>query len=83
MHHYQEQRWRFDKRVPLALLFMVVAQLVTLVAWATYLEARVSALESGSNDARQVVERLGRLEERIDAVRGDIALLRQALDRRR
>ncbi|MBV8939398.1 MAG: hypothetical protein JO089_06125 [Alphaproteobacteria bacterium] len=68
--------------LPPTLLCAAGAQLITAVIWATALDARVGVLESVRADARGVPEKLARLEERVDAIRQDVAFIRRALERK-
>lgn len=73
--------WRLERRVPLALLAALLLQLLTLVAWATWLEARVDRVEHGLNAVSGAGEKFARIEERLEGVRGEIVLLRRALEK--
>lgn len=75
------KRWFLEKRITLPLLITLAVQFVSIVMWATYLDARVTALESAHGDAKGVSVQLGRLEERVEAVRGELVIIRQHLDR--
>lgn len=66
------QGWQLERRIPLTLVFALVMQGAGLVIWGTYLQARVDALA-----AADVVPRLVRIEERLDAVRDELKLLRE------
>lgn len=79
---HQIYRWQIDRRVSFAFLLSLLIQLLTLVIWATYLEARVGSLELSHGRDIAVPERLARLEERVEAVRQDVAFIRREMERK-
>ena len=74
-------RMRLDRRISYSLLLSILLQFIALIARADYLEARVSTLETARAGTLGVPERLARLEERVEAVRQDVAYIRHALER--
>lgn len=75
--------WRLERKIPVTLVLAALAQLVALVAWATWLEARVTAMETGAHDLRGLSASFARLEERIEGVRQEISLLRREVERKK
>lgn len=73
--------WHIDRRIPLAVVGMLMMQIAALVVWATQLEARVTGLETAGGDMRRVAERLARLEERMEAVRSDTSDIKRHLEK--
>src|SRR5579885_764923 len=73
--------WRLERKIPLTLFSALVGQCVGLIVWGTYLEARLEAVEHAQAEQAGLNEKFARLEERIDALRGDIAQMRRQLDR--
>lgn len=76
----EPNRWRLDRRIPLAVIIVMALQVVAALMWATQLDARVVTLEHMNPDSRTIGETLARLEERLDAMRGDIGDLRSRLE---
>lgn len=72
-------RWRLDRRISLTLIFSLFLQFLTLIVWATCLEARVGTLETRQADMHGLPERLARLEERVKAIGEDTSFIRQRL----
>lgn len=68
--------WRIDKRIPISALIMVIVQMVMLISWASYLEARVSNNESAVVNLSNMNEKLARIEERVDGIREELKLMR-------
>jgi len=75
------RRWQIDRRIPLAIIAALLSQVAAMLIWATQLEARVMTLEGGMRDLRQISERLGRMEERMEGLEDDLTAIRQQLDR--
>lgn len=93
MSEQQQNQWHLDKRVPIALILSMAGQ-VAVVAWGAAimfkdiesnrtavqaLDGRVSVLDR--NASTQAVQ-LGRIEESIRGMRGDISRLLNILERR-
>ena len=78
----QPEGWRLERRVPLTLIAALLVQLATLVAWAAWLEARVSAMERAAEETQALDARVARLEGRVDAVRTDVMFIRRRLENR-
>ena len=74
-------RWRFDRRIPVALVFSIVLQLASGLIWATQLYARVGQLEESHVDDAALNEKFARLEERLDFMKQNIVSVRGQLDR--
>lgn len=90
----QQQAWHLDKRVPIALIFALLAQTGGIVWWASGLSSRVDvnsrdiARQSGEvailrNAAQAQAIQLGRIEEQIAGMRGDINRMIAAFERQR
>jgi hypothetical protein len=68
--------WRLERRIPLTFILAAAAQVLALIIWAVWLEARVAALEVEQPTLRNLSERFARIEERMDAVREELVRLR-------
>lgn len=77
----QQPGWRLERKIPLTLFCALIGQCVGLVIWATHLEARLEAVERAEGEQTGLNEKFARLEERIDALRGDVGQLRRQIDR--
>ena len=85
--------WHLDKRVPLALMFGLLMQAGVFGWWAAAIDGRVAVTERDINRverqiqvmttaAQQQAVQLGRIEENLSALRGDIARMVRALESR-
>lgn len=74
------ERWRIDKRVPAILMLTLLMQVGGGLVWAAQLNARVAAMEQYAMNGAALNEKFARLEERMDNVRQDLALMRRQLD---
>lgn len=77
-----DNHWRLDRRVPLAVILAMILQAVAALVWATKLDARVAVLEETRVENRMVSAQVARVEERIEALRGEIAGLRERIEER-
>lgn len=87
---HMPEGWHLKKEVPIALILALLMQTAGIVWWAATIQAenaalrdRVVILEQAANSNRVVSEKLARVEERVESLRGDLArlegLLRQLL----
>jgi len=63
--------------VPPTVLFALAMQLAGALVWASQLEARMQGVEKLTGGPPQMNEKFGRLEERLDGLRGDISAMRR------
>lgn len=89
----KDNEWHLDKRVPITIIIGMVGQVVGLIWGAAimfkdidnnskgikYLSNRVDTIETAASN--QAVQ-LGRIEENVDGMRGDLNRLLNILDRR-
>lgn len=64
----EDGRWHLDKRVPLALIGALAMQTVVVVWWASNASARLDALEKKVELSAPQVERLVRVETKVDGL---------------
>ena len=76
----RQEHWRFDKRIPMAVIIMLALQILGAIIWATQLDARVNQLESLTVETSQVNEKFARLEERLDFMKQNLVTVRGQLD---
>lgn len=87
----ESEHWHLDKRVPLALIFTLMVQTGAGVWWAATMSGQVSQnslaiarLDSVTEAQRVAAQsqavQLGRIEEQISGLRGDIVLLLSAIE---
>ena len=87
-----EQQWHLDKRVPIALILAIAIQSGGAIWWASSIQGRVAGNETSISRIDRVVEaqrdasqvqaiQLGRIEEQITGLRGDISRLVSAIER--
>jgi TolA-binding protein len=84
--------WHLDKRVPISLILALLVQTAGMVWWAASLSGRVdvnsrdirttqSEMSVLRNSAQTQAVQLGRIEEQISGLRGDISRLTTAIER--
>lgn len=73
------KKWSIDRRIPISVMGVFGIQLVMLISWATYLEARVGHLESQAAHNSRISEQLARIDERVEGVRQEISLIRDQM----
>jgi len=81
-----DTHWHFDKRVPLALIFAILVQTGAALWWAAGVNARVEQLERQVISSAPTIERIVRLETKMDAIfsqLADITLIVQRVRRGR
>jgi hypothetical protein len=64
----QDREWHLDKKVPLALIVTLLVQSGAFIWWAAKADSRLDALERTSNASAPVIERVVRLETKVDAI---------------
>lgn len=69
--------WRFDKRIPIALLLMLFIQIVSGIVWATQLNARVGNLENEAGASAGFGEKLARIDERLQNLKQDMEFIKR------
>lgn len=88
-----DKAWHLDKKVPVAIIAVLLMQVAGLVWWGSQIESRVSVaerditrVERQQETARRAAQlqavQLGRIEENLSAMRTDIQRLIETLDRR-
>lgn len=89
-----EAHWTLDRRVPVAIIFAILLQSAGAIWWAASIQGRVASnedniarLTDNSEAMRLAVHeqavQLGRIEEQINGLRGDIQRMLSALERAR
>lgn len=81
MSESSEKRWHLDKRIPIALIITLALQTAAGIWWASSLSERVNTLERDSAKSAPNVERIVRLETRIEAVVEGIGEIKRLLRR--
>ncbi len=75
--------WHLDRRVPLALIFAILTQTAGAFWWASSITARVTNLEaqvaSQAAGNMPLVERMTRVETKLDGMREDVNDIKRAL----
>ena len=83
MRQDDDQHWSLDKRVPLALIIAILMQTAAALWWAASLNARVEQLERQAIVAAPNVERIVRLETKMDAIFASLAEIKLIVQRQR
>ncbi|KZL04528.1 hypothetical protein PsAD2_04611 [Pseudovibrio axinellae] len=73
--------WQLDRRVPAALIITVMLQFVGFVWWAASVNERVTALERDLADSSVMVERVTRVETRVDSIYWQLEKIDGKIDR--
>lgn len=87
-----EANWHLDKRVPISLILALLIQTGGMIWWAASLSGRVDINARDIQAAQAEVQilraaaqtqavQLGRIEEQISGLRGDISRLTTAIER--
>lgn len=80
----RQEGWKFDKHIPLAVLFALVVQTISLVwylaSWKADHTARIGVLEKWATQNEKVIERVSRVEATVDAVRQQTGRIEDKLD---
>lgn len=63
-----ETKWHLDKKVPIALIFTIIAQTSAFVWWAADINARVSGLEKRDTITYPYGERIIKLETQMQNI---------------
>ncbi len=78
-----DKAWHLDRRVPLALIFAILVQTAGAFWWASSISSRVANLETqvANQAATNIpsVERMTRVETKLDAMREDVNDIKRAL----
>mgnify|MGYP003393110097 FL=1 len=69
--------WRFDRRIPIALLLTLFIQIVSGIVWATQLNARVDNLENEAGASAGFGEKLARIDERLQSLKQDMEFIKR------
>lgn len=75
------QRWRIDRRIPLALVLAIAVQTGGAVWWLANLSARVSTIEEAAIARQDERDRLIVLETELRAVNATLVRIERRLDR--
>ena len=71
-----ERDWHLDKKVPIALILMLLVQCGTFIWWASGLSERVNVLErdraAATVSAPVQADRLTRVESKVETVQRDV-----------
>jgi CHASE1-domain containing sensor protein len=77
-----DRHWHLDRRVPIALIGAILLQSFAAGWFAAELNQRVAAIERFATDNRTAVERIARIEERLDSIKESLAALRASVEPR-
>ncbi|MCE3233773.1 MAG: hypothetical protein K0R98_2030 [Rickettsiaceae bacterium] len=72
-------KWHLDKRVPIAMLFALLANLLAGIWYAAKIDSRVAALEISTRDNNLVLERLVRVETQLDGLKDAVNRIDQSV----
>jgi hypothetical protein len=72
-------KWHLDKRVPIAMLFALLANLFAGIWYAAKIDSRVAALEISTRDNNLVLERLVRVETQLDGLKDAVNRIDQSV----
>ena len=74
-------KWHLDRRVPIALILTIAIQTGSGIWWAAGVNARVEQLERQVVGAAPHVERIVRLETKMDAIFSTLAEIKSIVQR--
>jgi hypothetical protein len=75
------ERWKIDRHIPVAVLLALVTQTAAVVGWAAALETRVGVLERTTQQGVVLLERMSRMEERVEGLKDQAVRIEAKLDR--
>jgi Tfp pilus assembly protein PilO len=75
-----ENEWRVDKRIPLAVIIAMFLQIAGILIWATQLDARVESIEHRTLADASLSEKFARLEERMENLKRDTDYIKHQMD---
>jgi hypothetical protein len=81
-HRDDDQQWHLDRKVPLALIFTIIAQTIVAAWAASNIWTRVGELERKVEAAAPQAERTIRLETKVDGITGSLAEIKTLVTRR-
>ena len=67
-HMRQDREWHLDKKVPLALIVTLMVQSGTFIWWAAKADNRLDVLERSSAISAPQIERIVKLETKMDTI---------------
>lgn len=73
--------WHLDRRVPIALILMLIAQTFTIAWWASSTDSRITVLEKRMDATAPQADRLTRVEVKIESVQQGIAEIKRMIMR--
>ena len=76
-----EQRFRLDRRIPVALVFAFVLQTGGALFWAGSAAQRISEVERQTQANATAAERVVRLEEKVSAMHQQLSRIELKIDR--
>ena len=76
-----DRQWHLDKRVPIAIIFAIMAQTASVAWWAARLDSRVGVLEREVAAREQFQERLVIVETKIHELSAGQRRIEAKLDR--
>lgn len=75
----QDSHWHLDKKVPIALIIVIVVQTFGIGWWAASTDGRVSTLEKRMDAAAPQADRLTRVEVKIETIQSGIDEIKQLI----
>ncbi len=79
---HKTERWQLDKRVPVATIAAILIQTATVVWWAATTEGRVKSLEEKAVKSEALIERVIKVEVKMDGVQHTLTEIRDAVERK-
>jgi Tfp pilus assembly protein PilO len=80
MMNFEDNKWKLDRRIPIAVIVTLAMQIIGALIWATELDARVSSIEQQSVTSSTANEKFARLEERLDGIRENVDSMKRQLE---
>lgn len=80
-NHSTDKQWHLDRRVPLALIFMISVQTFAALWWASGLNTRVGYLESQFASISPQAGQIIRLQTQLEGIDRNILEIKNALMR--
>lgn len=81
MIRIDENGWRIDKRVPVAVILAIFIHIFGILIWASQLDARVDNMEKHVVGESAFNEKFARIEERLEHVKEDVSFIKNDMEK--
>lgn len=76
-----EKHWTIDRKIPIAVLICILIQGGSIVWWGSQVATRLDGVEKWQSANAPIVQKIDRIEERVQGVKEGMTRIEQKLDR--